>query len=76
MFQFVEKIDKALESKLRVRLVDKQGRFYHGVLTDSWVRYSGGKLRGKVKFNSDEKGEFEIDSNDILTILLDPKEDM
>ncbi|MBI1859415.1 MAG: hypothetical protein HYR96_00665 [Deltaproteobacteria bacterium] len=73
MYQIVEKIDKALEDKMRCRLVDKMGRYYHGVMIDSWVRLSGGKMRGKVKFQSDEKGEVEIDSNDILDILFDAK---
>ena len=73
LYQLVEKIDQALENKGRCRLVVKTGRYYHGIMTDSWVRLSGGKLRGKVKFNSDEKGEVEIDSNDILDILFDAK---
>lgn len=68
MVQLVEKIDKALESKSRCTLIDKMGRYFHGTLTDSWVRLSGGKMRGKVKFTSDEKGEQEIDCNDILDI--------
>lgn len=73
MYQIVEKIDKALESRARCRLVDKRGRYYHGTLVDSWVRLAGGKLRGRVVFSSDEKGEVEIDSNDILDILFDAK---
>lgn len=71
MVQLVEKIDKALESKSRCTLMDKMGRYFHGTLTDSWVRLSGGKLRGKIKFTSDEKGEIEIDANDILDIRFE-----
>ena len=69
----VDKIDKALESKENCTLIDKLGKYYHGVLFDSWVRVSGGKLRGKVKFNSQEKGEIELDANDILDITFDSK---
>ena len=69
----VEKIDKAMESKQRCRLFDKVGRCFHGVMADSWVRLSGGKLRGKIRFSSDEKGELELDCNDILDILFDVK---
>ena len=68
MVQIVEKIDKAVETKSRCTLIDKMGRYFHGTLTDSWVRISGGKLRGKIKFTSDEKGELEVDANDILDI--------
>ncbi len=71
MFQLVDNIDKAVESKCRCTLTDKMGRCFHGTLTDSWVRMSGGKLRGKIKFTSDEKGEIELDCNDILEIRLD-----
>lgn len=70
MFQIVEKIDKALESKTRCTLIDKTGKYLHGILNDSWVRVSGGKLRGKIKFQSEERGEVEVDANDILDILL------
>jgi hypothetical protein len=70
MFPLLEKIDKGLESKTKCKVVDKMGRYYNGVFEDSWVRYSGGKLRGKVVFQSDEKGRVEIDANDILEILL------
>jgi hypothetical protein len=71
MFAIVDKIDKALESKCSCTLIDKMGRYYHGTMLDSWVRLSAGKLRGKVRFHSQEKGEMEIDSNDILDLLLD-----
>ena len=70
MFPIIEKIDKALESKVRCTLIHKMGHYYHGLLTDSWVRLSGGKIRGKIKFTSEEKGEIEVDGNDILDILL------
>jgi hypothetical protein len=70
MFGIVEKIDKAMESKQKCTLIDKMGRYYHGILEDSWVRISGGKLRGKVVFSSDEKGQVEIDANDILDVVL------
>ncbi len=69
MFGIIEKIDKALESKQKVTLIDKMGRYLHGTVKDSWVRVSGAKLRGKVVFASDEKGEVEIDATDILDIL-------
>lgn len=69
MFGLTDKIDKALEEKSRVRLLDKMGRCFNGTVADSWVRVSGGKLRGKVVFSSDEKGDFEIDANDILDVL-------
>lgn len=70
MVQIVEKIDKAVETKNRCTLIDKMGRYYHGIMTDSWVRISGGKLRGKVQFASEEKGAIELDANDILDVLL------
>lgn len=70
MFGIVEKIDKALESKQKCTLIDKMGKYLHGVVEDSWVRLSGGKLRGKVRFASEEKGEVEVDANDILDIVL------
>lgn len=70
MFQLAEKIDKANDSKSRCTLIDKLGRYFHGTMTDSWVRLSGGKLRGKVVFLSDEKGEIQVDANDILDILF------
>ncbi len=71
MFQveLVDKIDKALQNKTRCTLIDKMGAYYHGVLSDSWVRVSAGKLRGKVRFQSEEKGEIEMDANDILDLL-------
>lgn len=70
MFSVVEKIDKALESKVKCTLIDKAGKYFHGTMDDSWVRLSGGKLRGKVRFLSEEKGEIEVDANDILDIVL------
>lgn len=70
MFRVLQNIDKALESKIKCTLIDKMGHFYHGVMTDSWVRMSAGKLRGKVRFNSEEKGEIEVDANDILDVEL------
>ena len=70
MFPLMEKIDKALESKVKCTLIDKMGRHFHGVLTDSWASLSGGKMRGKITFNSEEKGEIEMDVNDILDLLL------
>ena len=73
MFPVIEKIDKALESKEKCTLIDKMGRYYHGTVLDSWVRLSGGKLRGKVQFQSDEKGQVEVDANDILDLLLESK---
>ncbi len=66
----VDKIDKAVESQTNCTLIDKMGKYLHGKLVDSWVRVSGGKMRGKVRFLSDEKGEVEIDANDILDIVL------
>ena len=54
MFHLVEKIDKALEAKNKVTLIEKSGVYLHGVVADSWVRISGGKLRGKVVFASEE----------------------
>ncbi|NQW43954.1 MAG: hypothetical protein HQ462_00950 [Deltaproteobacteria bacterium] len=46
------------------------GKFLHGVITDSWVRLSGGKLRGKIVFESKEKGSLEIDANDIFDVVI------
>lgn len=71
MFPILDKIDKALESKVKCSLLDKAGRHFNGTLTDSWVRLSGGKLRGKIKFHSEEKGEFEMDAYDILDIRFE-----
>jgi hypothetical protein len=69
MFSIIEKIDQALENKERCTLIHKMGKYFHGTVTESWVRVSGAKMRGKVRFASDEKGEVEIDCNDILDIL-------
>ncbi len=70
MFQLAEKIDKAAELKVKCTLIDKMGKYHHGVMTDSWVRLSAGKMRGKVRFQT-EKAELEIDANDILDILFE-----
>ena len=70
MFDLVDKIDKALETKNNVTLIDKHGKYFHGTVADSWVRLSGGRLRGKVMFASEEKGDVEIDANDILDIVV------
>ncbi len=70
MFPILNKIDRAAESKERCRLIDKMGKYYNGTVVDSWVRLSGGKVRGKVVFNSEEKGQIEIDANDILDLLF------
>lgn len=70
MFNILDKIDKALESKGKCTLIDKMGKHYHGTMVDSWVMVSGGKLRGKVKFQSEEKGEVQVDANDILDVLV------
>lgn len=69
VFVLIDKLDKLLESKDRCTIIDKLGSYHHGVITDSWVRISGGKVRGKIRFQSDAKGEIEIDGNDILEIL-------
>lgn len=68
MFVLLDKIDKALESKQNCTLIDKMGKYYNGEVTDSFVRLSGGKIRGKLTFSSKEKGVFEIDANDVLDI--------
>lgn len=73
MFPILEKIEKALETKEKCTLIDKMGGFFHGVVADSWVRISAGKLRGKIQFQSEEKGEFEVDANDILDLELGKK---
>ncbi|MFM8316335.1 MAG: hypothetical protein ACKOA8_18815 [Deltaproteobacteria bacterium] len=70
MFPILDKIDKALESKTKCTLIDKMGKYLHGTVTDSWIRFSGGKLRGKLVFESDEKGSLEMDANDILDIVI------
>ncbi len=72
MFKILEKIDRALEDKKRYTLIDKSGRYYHGQLTDSWIRISSGKLRGKLRFLSDERGEIEVDGNDVLDLISMP----
>ncbi len=70
MFGILEKIDKAVETGSKCKMLDKMGKCFHGKLTDSWVRLSGGKLRGKVVFDSEERGVFEMDANDILDIVI------
>ena len=70
MFSVIDKIDKALETKEKCTLIEKSGKYLHGTISESWVRMSGGKLRGKVRFVSEEKGEVEVDVNDILDLLL------
>jgi len=69
LYPIVLKIDNAYESKVKVLLIDKMGKHLHGIIEDSWVRVSGGKVRGKIVFNSQEKGKQEIDANDILDLL-------
>ena len=68
-----DNIDKAMESQVKCTLMDKSGRYLHGVVKDTWVRLSAGKLRGKVVFVSEEKGEIEVDANDILDLVLEEK---
>lgn len=70
MFQITEKIDKAVETKQKCTLIDKLGKYFHGTVTESWIRVSGGKLRGRLRFMSEEKGEIEVDANDILDLLI------
>jgi hypothetical protein len=70
MFPILNKIDKALETKAKCTLIDKMGKYLHGKVTDSWIRFSGGKLRGKLVFESDETGSLEMDANDILDIVI------
>ena len=69
MFPLIDKIDKAVELKAKCTLIDKMGTYLHGTITDSWVRVSGGKMRGKITFASEEKGEIEMDVNDILDLI-------
>lgn len=73
MFAFMEKIEKAVGEKGRCTLVEKSGRHLHGTMTDHWVHYSAGKLRGKVVFLSDEKGEVQVDANDILDVRFEAR---
>ncbi len=69
----IDKIDKALETKAECTLIDKMGKYFHGQVLDSWIRLSGGKMRGKLQFRSEEKGEIEVDANDILDLLIEGK---
>jgi hypothetical protein len=71
LFGIIDKIDRAYDSKLRYTLIEKTGKYLHGTIVDSWVRLSGGKIRGKIVFVSDEKGSVEIDANDILDLLAE-----
>ena len=71
VFALVDKVDKALEAKQACMLIDKMGRYLHGTITESWIRVSGGKMRGKLRFASKEKGEVEVDANDILDLILE-----
>jgi hypothetical protein len=68
-FILIDKIDKAVETKEKCTVIHKMGKYYHGVVHESWIRMSGGKMRGKIRFESEEKGEIEIDANDILELL-------
>jgi len=70
MFPVLDKIDKALELKAECTLIHKMGQYYHGTIEDSWIRVSGGKLRGKLTFISQEKGSVEVDGNDILDLII------
>jgi hypothetical protein len=70
MFNVVDKIDKAFETKAKCTLIDKMGKYRHGMIVDSWIRVSGGKLRGKLRFAPEGSAEVEIDANDILDVVL------
>ncbi len=70
MFAIVDKIDKAMETQKKCTLIDKMGRHLHGTVLDTWVMHSGGKLRGKVKFRSEEMGDVEVDANDVLDLIV------
>lgn len=70
MFNILQKIDLAAEGKKTCTLIDKMGKYFHGTVTDTWARVSGGKMRGKIMFLSEEKGEVEIDVNDILDLIV------
>ncbi len=70
MFSLIDKIDKGLESKANCTVIEKAGKHLHGVISDSWVCISGGRLRGKLVFESEEKGRVEIDANDILDVII------
>ncbi|MCB0403905.1 MAG: hypothetical protein KDD51_03915 [Bdellovibrionales bacterium] len=72
MFEILEKIDKAIESKSRVRLINKMGKYFRGAIVDSWARASSGRMRGKIQFQTDEK-VLDIDVNDIMDILPEPE---
>jgi hypothetical protein len=70
MFGIIDTIDKALETKAKCTLSDKMGRTLHGFVKDSWIRVSGAKMRGKLVFDSEEKGQVEVDANDILILEM------
>ena len=71
MFKLMDNIEKALKCD-QVTVIDKSGKFHRGQLYDHYVRYSGGKLRGKVRIRlSDSDGEIEVDANDILDIRFE-----
>lgn len=70
MVQLIEKIDKAAESKEKCTLIDKMGRYHRGFVTDSWIRISGGKIRGKLRFQNEKNVEVELDGNDILDLVI------
>lgn len=69
MYNLIDKIDQGVATKTRHTLIEKSGRHHHGILVDSWIRISGGKLRGKLVFESEEKGRVEVDAHDILDVL-------
>ena len=70
MFNILQKIDQAFDNKKPCTLIDKMGKYFHGTVTDTWARVSGGKMRGKIMFLSEEKGEIEVDVNDILDLIM------
>lgn len=72
MFEILEKIDQAVESKKRLRLINKMGKYFRGTIVDSWARASSGRMRGKIQFQTDD-GIVDIDVNDILEILPEPE---
>ena len=68
MFKLMDNLEKALTCD-EVTVIDKSGNFHRGKLHDHYVRYSGGKLRGKVRIRlSQSDQEIEVDANDILDI--------
>lgn len=71
MFLILETIDKAVESQSSCTLIHKAGYYLHGKVAESWARVSGGKMRGKLRFDSIEKGVVEVDINDVLELKVD-----